>query len=101
MRTILPALILTTLLAWSAPILAASHAYRLYVDGLACPFCAYGVEKNILALKGVQNLDINMNGGFITIVMEPSKVLDEAVAKAAVADSGFTLRAFEVPKGKK
>ncbi len=101
MRTILPALILAAALAWTIPAAAASHAYRLYVDGLACPFCAYGVEKNILALKGVRKLDINMNGGFITVVMETGNVLDEAVAKAAVADSGFTLRAFEVPKGKK
>ena len=25
--------------------LADSHVYKLYVDGLACPFCAYGVES--------------------------------------------------------
>ena len=98
MRTILPALILTTLLAWSAPILAASHAYRLYVDGLACPFCAYGVEKNILALDGVEKLDIDMAGSFITVVMETGSVLEEETAKQAVDDSGFTLRRFEAGK---
>lgn len=98
MRTILTALILTTLLAWSGAVLAASHVYRLYVDGLACPFCAYGVEKNILALDGVEKLDIDMAGGFITVVMETGSVLEEETAKRAVDDSGFTLRRFEARK---
>ncbi len=100
MRAFILAVFLISAVAWGAPIRAASHAYRIFVDGLACPFCAYGVEKNILGLKGVETMDIDINGGFITIVMEAGKVLNEAVAKAAVADAGFTLRAFEKPKGK-
>ncbi len=87
-------------LAWSTTAEAGSHSYRLYVDGLACPFCAYGVEKNILGLKGVEKLDIDLEGGFITVVMEGGKALDERLAKKAVADAGFTLRSFEAPQGK-
>ncbi len=101
MRTILTALILITAVAWSGAAPAASHAYRIFVDGLACPFCAYGVEKNVLGLDGVETMDIDINGGFITVVMKAGMVLNEAVAKAAVADAGFTLRSFEAPKGKK
>ncbi len=99
MRAFILAVFLMIAVAWSGAVSAASHAYRLYVDGLACPFCAYGVEKNILGLKGVEAMDIDINGGFITVVMETGKPLDEAVAKAAVADAGFTLRTFEAPQG--
>ncbi len=100
MKRSLAAAFLCLALAWPLAAEAGSHAYRLYVDGLACPFCAYGVEKNILGLKGVEKMDIDMEGGFVTVVMEGGKVLDEKVAKKAVADAGFTLRSFEVPQGK-
>ena len=34
--------------------MAVSPAYKLQVDGLACPFCAYGVEKKLNAVNGVK-----------------------------------------------
>ena len=98
MRAFFLAVFLIAAVAWSGAVLAASHAYRIFVDGLACPFCAYGVEKNILALDGVEAMDIDINGGFITVVMKAGMVLNEAAAAKAVADSGFTLRRFEAPK---
>ena len=64
MRAFFLAVFLVTAVAWSGAVLAVSHVYRLYVDGLACPFCAYGVEKNILALRGVEKLDIDVEGRF-------------------------------------
>ncbi len=33
---------------WSAILFAAGTQYNLRVDGLACPFCAYGIEKKLL-----------------------------------------------------
>ena len=35
-------------------VLATPPAYQLHVDGLACPFCAYGLEKKLGAVPGVQ-----------------------------------------------
>ena len=92
------AMVFTALVVWGGSALGDGPVYRIRVDGLACPFCAYGVEKNILALKGVEKLDIDMEGGFITVVMETGSVLKEETARRAVGDSGFTLRAFEVLK---
>lgn len=34
--------------------LAAPAVYQLHVDGLACPFCAYGIEKKLGEVKGVR-----------------------------------------------
>ena len=31
---------------------AGSATYSLEVDGLACPFCAYGIEKKLSAIDG-------------------------------------------------
>ena len=79
---------------WAMPAWA-GEVYRLTVDGLACPFCAYGVEKKLGAVEGVEELDIDINGGVIWVTMAGETVLDEAAAKQAVEDAGFTLRHFE------
>ncbi len=36
---------------------AAPASYPLRVDGLAWPFCAYGIEKTLGALAGVERVD--------------------------------------------
>ena len=74
--------------------LADSRVYKLYVDGLACPFCAYGVEKHVGGLDNVKSVDILINEGIVAVNMAPGKTLDEANAKQAISDSGFTLRKF-------
>ncbi|HEC90610.1 MAG TPA: copper chaperone [Alphaproteobacteria bacterium] len=79
---------------------AGSHVYKLYVDGLACPFCAYGVEKQVSGLAGVKNVDINIDSGLVAVTMAPGASLDKATAKQAVSDAGFSLRKFEGAKGK-
>ncbi len=76
------------------------NVYKLYVDGLACPFCAYGVEKKVGGLAGVKNVDINIDSGLVAVTMTPGASLNEATAKQAVSDAGFSLRKFESAKGK-
>ena len=100
-RAFFLAVFLITAVAWPGAAPAGSHVYKIFVDGLACPFCAYGVEKNVLGLDGVEAMDIDINGGFITVVMKAGKVLEKTLAAKAVADAGFTLRSFETPKGQK
>jgi mercuric ion binding protein len=74
---------------------AGSHAYAVYVDGLACPFCTYGVEKKLLQITGVKKLDIDIDAGAVKVTMAGDARLDEAAARRAVAEAGFTLRRFE------
>ena len=77
--------------------LAQSPVYKLYVDGLACPFCAYGVEKKVTGLKGVRKVEIDIDGGLVSVTMANGATLDQAVAKQAVDQAGFSLRRFEAP----
>ncbi len=95
MRKILKATALLLALIWALPALAGSDKYRLYVDGLACPYCAYGVEKQVGALEGVEAVDIRIDEGVVAITMAPGARLTEEQARQAVADAGFTLRKFE------
>ena len=74
---------------------AGSAQYQLTVDGLACPFCAYGIEKELKRTQGVQGLDIDINSGIVTVTMAEGATMTEAKARQVVKDAGFTLRNFE------
>ena len=74
---------------------AAPTQYHLRVDGLACPFCAYGIEKELNRTEGVAGIDIDINTGTVTVTMAEGATLTEAKADRIVKDAGFTLRAFE------
>lgn len=76
-------------------VLAAPPTYQLHVDGLACPFCAYGVEKKLGALDGVQSVETHIKDGTVIVIMKDGTTLDEAAARQAVKEAGFSLRKFE------
>lgn len=74
--------------------LATGPSYRIEVAGLACPFCAYGIEKELNAIDGVEHVETSIREGTVIVTMKDGAALDEATAKQAVTDAGFTLNGF-------
>ena len=70
----------------------------LRVDGLACPFCAYGLEKKLTHLEGVDSLEVRLDGGEVLLFLEPGAALTDEALERAVKDAGFSLRAVERPR---
>jgi len=70
--------------------------YELGVDGLGCPFCAYGIEKKFSAMEDVEKIDIDLERGVVVVTMAEGAILDEPAAQQVIEDSGFSLRGFEV-----
>jgi mercuric ion binding protein len=70
----------------------------LRVDGLACPYCAYGIEKKIKALDGVDktSVEIMLNDGLVIFQADTPEPMTEASLKTLINDAGFTLRQFQV-----
>ncbi|MBI3042950.1 MAG: heavy-metal-associated domain-containing protein [Betaproteobacteria bacterium] len=92
--------LIVSLLLMSTAAVAAPQVYKLGVDGLACPFCAYGVEKKLKAVKGVEKVDVDIKTGNVIVTVVEGAVFDQATAKKAVTEAGFTLRGFEkIPQG--
>ena len=60
------------------------------VDGLSCPFCAYGLEKKLKKVDNVASLEIQVNEGRAVLTPEPGTSLDLADLEQAVRDGGFT-----------
>ncbi|WP_372611803.1 heavy-metal-associated domain-containing protein [Halomonas sp.] len=79
----------------STAAIAAGPSYRLEVNGLACPFCAYGIEKQLNRIEGVATIETDIKSGAVIVTMEDGQVLEESRASQAVDQAGFTLRDFE------
>ncbi len=70
-----------------------ANAYVLRVDGLACPFCAYGIEKEFAKQPGVENTDVNLSNGVLIVTVSPGTAFTDAQLAQVVHKAGFQLKA--------
>ena len=75
---------------------------RVQVDGLACPLCAFGVEKELLKRDGIEDVVVDIEQEIILVTMSETLTLDargleiaKAVVAEAVAVAGFTAHGIE------
>lgn len=80
----------------SIPLWASCTHYEMRVDGLACPYCAYGIEKKLTAIDGVQGLDIDLDAGIVRVDVSSGVELKEAAMKQLFHDAGFTYRSMTI-----
>lgn len=64
----------------------------LRVDGLACPFCAYGLEKKFLASKKIDSFVVNFDQGSVQIQIKKGEVLTDVDIYTIVREAGYTLK---------
>lgn len=86
--TVLAILFAGNIQAWAASV----HSFK--VDGLACPFCSYGVEKQLKAIPGVSGIKISIKTSTVTVTMKDGMKLTKTQADRAVKAAGFTMRNF-------
>ncbi|WP_103028574.1 heavy-metal-associated domain-containing protein [Salinibacter altiplanensis] len=67
----------------------------VYVDGLACPFCAYGLEKKMKKLGGIQKMEVQLEKGRVLLAFKKDQALTKKQIRKAVTDAGFTARKVE------
>jgi copper chaperone CopZ len=71
---------------------------KIWVDGMACPFCAYGLEKKIKKIEGAGDLFIEINEGFISFSVPINKVPTTETLQKIVKEAGFFARKIEFSK---
>ena len=81
---------------WSTHALAAESIYKIRVDGLACPYCAYGIEKKLNKIEGVTFLHMDLDKGIVTAKTNGDVVLEEKQMTQLFNDAGFTFRNMKV-----
>ena len=79
----------------SASALAAGPQYTLGVKGVACPYCAFGVEKRLNKIDGVEDVVVDIGDSVVRVSMAEGTNLTEPKARKAVEEAGFTLHSFK------
>ncbi len=87
---------MSVVMLWSTGVLAGETHFLLGVDGMSCPFCAYGIEKQLKKIDGVEEVNADLAQGNIWVETSGAAVLSEDSARSVLEDAGFTLRAFDI-----
>ncbi len=92
-------LIILFVLYCNSMVYAAGTEYQLGVDGVACPFCVYGIEKKLSKLGGIERIETDIQKGLVILIMKEDSTLSEAAISDAVIKAGFSLRSFTQSEG--
>jgi len=80
----------------TSPAFAEIEEVKLQVDGLACPFCVYGLEKKLKKISEVSDYEISLKDGEASVVIEKGALLDLGKFNEAVKRAGFTLKEVSI-----
>ncbi len=93
---IVSGILLVSLWAFALPGHAQIESVTLKVDGLACPFCSYGLSKELKRVEGIKEANIFVDEGRVELEVEQGKPVDIEKLPEAVRKGGFTAREIKV-----
>ena len=64
---------------------------ELRVNGLACPFCAFGIEKKVLDVDGVESVEVLLAEGLLRLRLRRGNGATVRDLERAVEKAGFEL----------
>ncbi len=67
----------------------------LRVDGMSCPFCAYGLEKHLKEIAAVDSVIVRVSDGLVQIREKGDQRISHETLEETVTKAGFTLREME------
>ncbi|WP_343487969.1 heavy-metal-associated domain-containing protein [Allomuricauda sp. d1] len=68
----------------------AMDQFMVQVDGLGCPFCAYGLEKKFKEFKGIKDVKIDIETGDFSFSYPSEKSLTLTDVETQVEKAGYT-----------
>ncbi len=90
MKTIFTTLMIALITITGVNAQKSMDQFEVQVDGLGCPFCAYGLEKKFKEFRGIKNVAIDIETGDFSFQYPAEKELAlEAVIKQ-VEKAGYT-----------
>ena len=72
--------------------------YVMEVNGLTCPFCAYGLEKKLKKVKGVESVAIDLEKDEAIVTAKAGETIEEESLRKAVRGAGFSVASLKKVK---
>lgn len=80
-------------------VFAANTQYLIQVDTLECPFCSFGIEKQLKRnIDGIEDIEINVKKAQVRLFIDEGISLDEIFVRTTVNEAGFVLEDFYIIK---
>ncbi|MBL4941265.1 MAG: heavy-metal-associated domain-containing protein [Colwellia sp.] len=95
LRIFTPIVLMLAIFSVAAQTTTQESIFEIRADGLACPYCAYGIEKKLMAINGVKHVDINLKQGKVLVTGDEDLNFEEQQLKTLFNDSGFTYRTMK------
>ncbi|MEZ4753072.1 MAG: heavy metal-associated domain-containing protein [Bdellovibrionota bacterium] len=64
---------------------------EIKVNGLVCDFCAQATEKVFRKRDEVQDIDVNLKNGLVTLDFKDGKTISDEELEKLISDSGYSL----------
>ena len=71
---------------------------KLEIKGMACPYCAFGMEKELRKVAGADNIEIELKKGLAYISTSISQKPTKESLEKIITDAGFTVGIIEFKK---
>ena len=69
---------------------------ELRVNGMSCPFCAFGIEKKLRRVEGVQEVEVLLDEGRVRLTFRANNAATVGALEDAVAGAGFKLSGMKL-----
>ncbi len=69
---------------------------ELQVNGMSCPFCAFGIEKKLRRVDGVQEVEVLLDEGRVRLTFRANNAATVGALEDAVAGAGFKLSGMKL-----
>ena len=68
---------------------------KIEIKGMACPYCAFGMEKELKKVAGVENVEIELKEGLAYISTPINQKPSKESLEKIIVDAGFTIGEIE------
>ncbi len=89
-KTVILTLVVGIMTLFSANAQKEMDQFMVQVDGLGCPFCAYGLEKKFKEFKGIKKVKIDIETGDFSFSYPAEKALTMEAVEKQVEKAGYT-----------
>ncbi len=96
MKKIISSLLISILFILTAVAQKPMDKFEIQVDGLGCPFCAYGLEKKFKEFKGIKQVQIEIQTGDFKFEYPSEKQLTMDAIVNQVKKAGYTPKTAKI-----
>ena len=95
LRGVMKVMVLMAVVSLIAGFAMAQTQYVIGVDGMSCPFCAFGLEKKLKKVENVESVTIDLNKGEAVVIAKTGTTIKEESLRKTVHDAGFTVSSLK------